>query len=288
MLINRHVYRAEATEDGDDTGGGKADEVVDEKPKDDEPEVSADIIAKAEKMGWTPKDKFRGDPAKWRPADEFVERGENMLPLVQAQVRRQEREINELKQSMRDLGDYHSKTAQREYGRALANLKAQRAEAIKAGDGAAFDAVDEQIDSLKENIKANEQPRGDKPDPEFNDWLSKNKWAEDPKLQAYGLAVADEIKASGTKATGLEMLDLVAKQIKKDFPEKFENPRRTTAAAVEGGAGPRRSTGKSYSDLPAEARAACDRMAKNGYADKPKEMAAFKAEYVKSYFSDQE
>jgi len=37
--------------------------------------ISQDVIDKATKMGWTEKSQFKGDPAKWRPADEFVERG---------------------------------------------------------------------------------------------------------------------------------------------------------------------------------------------------------------------
>ncbi len=43
---------------------------------------------------------------------------------------------------------------------------------------------------------------------------------------------------------------------------------------------------KSYADLPADAKAACDRMAKNGFADKPDEQAKFKAGYVKNYFEE--
>jgi hypothetical protein len=291
MIQNRHfVYRKEADEEGGETGGGKADEIVDENKGDGavkEPEDSPEILAKAEKMGWTPKDQFKGDPAKWRPASEFVERGENMLPIVRAQVKRQEREIADLKAGLRELGEYHNKTQQRAYEQALADLKAQRAEAIKNGDGAAFDEVDDKIDDLKKDIAKNTTKKDDDGvDPAFQEWLSRNAWANDPKLQAYGSAVADELRANGTKAIGVELLDLVTKEVKAKFPEKFENPRRNAAAAVEGGSGPRRGGGKSYADLPADAKAACDRMARNGYSDRPKEMAEFKAQYVKHYFEE--
>lgn len=290
MIRNRHfVYRNEAGDGGEDGGGGKAEEVVDDKTGEGakEPEVSAEVIAKAEKMGWTPKDQFRGDPAKWRPADEFVERGENMLPLVKAQVKRQEREIAELRAGMKELGEYHSKTEQRAYEKALNELRQQRAEAIAKGDGAAFDKVDSAIETLKEDIRGKTTKQADSGvDPAFEEWLGRNAWANDPKLQAYGSAVAEELRANGEKATGTDLLDLVTKQIKKDFPEKFENPRRNAAPSVEGGAGPRKSGGKSYADLPAEARAACERMAKNAYSDNPKGMAEFKANYTKTFFEE--
>lgn len=40
------------------------------------------IVKAAREMGWTPQDKFKGDPEKWVDADEFVRRGENLLPLL--------------------------------------------------------------------------------------------------------------------------------------------------------------------------------------------------------------
>jgi uncharacterized membrane protein YqaE (UPF0057 family) len=76
ILGMRYTYRNEASEDGEQGGG----EVVDAQAEAIEPDQ--EVIDKATKMGWTPKTEFRGDPDKWRPADEFVERGENMLPFV--------------------------------------------------------------------------------------------------------------------------------------------------------------------------------------------------------------
>jgi hypothetical protein len=288
MLRNRYVYRKEA-EEGEDLGGGeeaKAEEKADDKA---EPEVSAEIIAKAEKMGWTPKSEFRGDPAKWRPADEFVERGENMLPLVRAQVRRQEHQIAELNKTVKEFADYASKSEARALEKALLQLRQERADAIAKADGVAFDKVDAEIRDLQKKADAKIAPKNQidgEQEAVFNEWLGRNSWANDPKLQAYGSAIADELRASGETAQGIALLDMVTKRIKKDFPRLSENPRRDTASAVEGGAGPRKTGGKSYADMPADARAACDRMAKNGYADNAKEMAVFKASYVKNYFEE--
>jgi len=287
MINRKFVYRKEA-EEGQDGGGGNAEEEIkdgDKGGESGEPEVSAEIIAKAEKMGWTPKDQFKGDPAKWRPADEFVERGENMLPLLRAQSKRQEREIAELKASMRELGEYHSKTAQREHERALQQLRQERADAIAKGDGVAFDKVDAQIADLRTKVETQQKPQQQSEDPDFKDWLSRNRWGEDPKLQKIGAAIAETMVEDGESARGMALLDLVTAEMKRRYPEKFENPRRNAAPSVEGGSGPRKGGGKTFADMPAEARAACERMAKNGFGGKPEEMAKFKAEYVKNYFT---
>ncbi len=293
MLIHRMIHRfmEEAAGDGDLGGAGgtatgdQGDHYLDDKDEGASAAAAA-VEAEATKMGWTPKDQFKGDPAKWRPADEFVERGKNMLPIVQATVKRQEKQIEELTRTVKDFTEHMTKTEQRAYDRALATLKEQRKEAIAAGDGEAFDKVDEAIADLRKEAdakaaKPKQQEASD--DPIYNEWESRNKWLSDPDMADYAEFAAQKMRKDGEKAIGADFLDLVSKKVKTQFPDKFENPRRAAAASVEGAAPAQRKGGKSYADMPAEARAACDRMAKNGFSD-AKQAAAFKADYTKQYF----
>lgn len=270
-------------------------EVVDEVVDDVVSEVVADEVVeqseveqKALKMGWTPKDQFKGDPSKWRPADEFVERGENMLPIVKARVAQQAKEIQELKDAMKQFGEYHTKTEQRAYDRALTDLREQRAQAIAAADGATFDRVDEQIESLKKELeeknKFAETKQNTDNDPVYVEWLGRNKWATDPAMEKWAYAHGKYLIDIGEAELGIDVFEKITKAAKIKYPEKFENQRRTSAPSVEGGVPKQRTGGKSYADLPADARAACDRMAKNAYSTDEKQAAKFKAEYVKNYF----
>ncbi len=250
-------------------------------------ELSQDIIDEATKMGWTEKSQFKGDPAKWRPADEFVERGKNMLPIVKATVKRQEKEIAELKKTMQQFGEYHNQTEQRAYIKAMQNLKQQRADAIAKGDGVTFDKVDSEIDRLKQEAeKKIVMQDQNEVDPVYEEWKGRNKWVEDPKLEKYAVKMGEYLRETGVTETGNDFLDMVAKKVKAEFPDKFTNSRRENAAAVEGGVPAARKGGKSFSDLPADARAACDRMAKNAYSADEKQREKFKAEYTKNYFSE--
>lgn len=251
--------------------------------------AAAAVEAEAAKMGWTPKDQFKGDPAKWRPADEFVERGKNMLPIVQATVKRQERELAELRNTVQDFASHMSKTEQRAYDRALAELKQQRAAAVAAGDGETFDKVDDAITDLRKEAEAKAAkaaPAKADDDPVYTEWEGRNTWLKDPKMSAFGTAAANYLRSTGETAEGAEFLELVTKEVKAKFPDKFTNPRRDAAPAVEGAAPAARKGGKSYADMPADARAACDRMAKNGYGSDAKAMSEFKASYVKQYFEE--
>jgi hypothetical protein len=56
-----------------------------------------------------------------------------------------------------------------------------------------------------------------------------------------------------------KQLEAVADQIRKEFPHKFENPRRREPAAVEGGGAQRGKGAKGWADLPPEAKAAGER-----------------------------
>jgi len=295
MLTLRKFYVLRAPADGEGAESGGAAVAEDQNTTVEAGDKGVDeaqqqIEARARAMGWTPKDEFKGDPAKWRDAGEFVERGENLLPLVKAQNKRLEREVAELKQTTREMGDYLSKTEQRAYDRALADLKQQRKEALAAGDGDAFEKADEQIKTVEreaaEKAAKRAEKKDDGPDPVYAEWESRNAWLKDTELSEYAEFAAQKLRASGEKATGAEFLDMVAERVKKQFPAKFTNPRRETAQAVEGAAPAARRGGKSYADMPAEARAACDRMAKNGFGGDEKAMAKFKADYVKQYFDE--
>lgn len=251
--------------------------------------AAAAVEAEAAKMGWTPKEQFKGDPAKWRPADEFVERGKNMLPIVQATVKRQATQIEELTRTVQDFASHMSKTEQRAYDRALVDLKAQRAAAIAAGDGETFDKIDDAIVDLRKEAEAKAAKAapaakvGD--DPVYEEWEGRNTWLKDPKMSAFGTAAANYLRSTGETAQGAEFLELVTKEVKAKFPDKFTNPRREAAPAVEGAAPAARKGGKGYADMPADARAACDRMAKNGFSD-AKQAADFKASFTKQYFEE--
>lgn len=299
MLILRKFFALRTPADGEGAEPGGAAAVDNQNPGGtadagggaDADEAQQQIEARARSMGWTSKEEFKGDPAKWRDAGEFVERGESLLPLVKAQNKKLEREVAELKQTTKEFAEHLSKTEQRAYDRAIADLKQQRKEALAAGDGEAFEKADEAMDQLKRDAAAKAAKSAEKKDdggadPVYTEWESRNAWLKDAELSDYAEFAAQKLRAGGERATGAEFLDLVAKKVKDQFPAKFTNPRRESAQAVEGATPAARRGGKTYADMPAEARAACDRMAKNGFTGDDKAQAKFKADYVKQYFEE--
>jgi hypothetical protein len=296
MLILRKFFILRAPADGDGAEPGGASAADNANPggnantgiDDGDDKGQEQVEARARAMGWTPKDEFKGDPAKWREAGEFVERGEREIPLLRAQNKRLEARIGELSTTVKEFADHLSKTEQRAYDRAITDLKQQRKEAIAAGDGDAFDKVDDEIKKIEREVATKAAKHADKKDdggadPVYAEWESRNTWLKESEFAEFA---AQKLRAGGEKASGAEFLDLVAEKVKKQFPAKFTNPRRETAQAVEGAAPASRRGGKTYADMPAEARAACERMAKNGFAGNVEAAKQFKEQYVKQYFEE--
>ena len=86
------------------------------------------------------------------------------------------------------------------------------------------------------------------------------------------------IAADNPSLKGKPFLKEVERQLKEEFPHKFQNQRQNAPAAVHGGEskGGAKPNGKGYRDLPPEAKQMCDSFVKQGLLTKE--------QYVKDFF----
>jgi hypothetical protein len=200
-----------------------------DQPQDQQPQLTA-VEQKAMESGWVPQEEWDGDPEQWRPAKEFLDRGE-----LFKKIEDQNRTIKEFKRALDDLKGHHAKTRETEYARALAALKQQKQSALEEGDAATVIKIDDQIDLVKEEQSRMKQEPQDTPqlNPEFVEWVDKNKWYETSQpMRAYADALGRDLAYKGLAPS--EVLREVEKQIKMEFPHKFTNPNRNKPGAVEG------------------------------------------------------
>lgn len=261
-----------------------------------------DIEQEAAALGWVPKDQFRGDPEKWTDAETFVRRGHEIMPILRknnekltATVENLTGEVLTLKESLKaaqeamiEFKKHHDETEARAYQRAIEDLKAKRKEARAEGDHELADEIGDKIDELNANApKEITKPVAPVPaptpaqpnlDPEYARWEKDNEaWLKDSEKAAYAQSIAQYIRAT-SKLVGRAFLDKVTEEVEK----RFATPH---TSRVEGTGAAPRTGGKTYADLPAEARTACDRMAaklvgpNRAFAD----IEAWRKSYVKSY-----
>lgn len=257
------------------------EEAIIDAPESNEPTVED----RAREMGWRPQEEFKGPEGKWVDAETFVKRGEEILPIVKAQAKKDREaldaakaEIAEMKRTFSDFKKYHSQTEQRALQRARQELERELAEAVEAKDFASVRSITQDIADLSKDVRTDDQGNPyDTPDhaKALNQWQGENPWfGSDQVMTGAANAIANELEAKGVK--GAEQLAEVAKRIRAEFPHKFENERRQRPAAVEGASPPRKAA-KGWADLPPEAKAFAEKMVKQGLITRE--------QYAKDYFS---
>lgn len=246
-------------------------------------EQSEPVETKAQRLGWRPKEEFKGDETKWIDAAEFVKRGEEILPFVQANNKALERSLTEankqiakLQTTFKEFGEHHTKTVKAQYERALNDLKAEQAQAAAAGDVEAVQRTTEAIVDLGKEVRTDAPDLGaDEAKRAHAKFTADNPWfGTDKVMTAAARAIGDQLVEEGVTDPD-EQIAEIAKRVKAEFPHKFENPNRRLPGAVEGGTPARRTAGKTFSDLPAEAKATALRFEKAGIMKRD--------EYVKDY-----
>ena len=247
------------------------EEPAEEEPKD---ESTPEEVASARNMGWIPKEQFKGDASKWRPAKEYLARGREMLPIVLQRNRKLESDIEELKKGQKEFIDFTRKAAKRDAEAKIAELQAEKDAAFDSGDKEAFAKAEKQIAEVERSAVAPAEIEVSPHKTEVDEWFAENKWYQtDKKMAVFADKMADFIKAetemeTGKPLLGKPLLERVKAEVEKRFPERFSNPERNRAAAVaaaggnSAGGGGRK--GRGFSDLPVESQRACSNMVKQG------------------------
>lgn len=233
-------------------------------------------------QGWKPKEDFvaeGGNESDWRPAKEFVDRGELFSKIEEVK-----RENRNLKKTMQLFREHHEKVAKVEYDRALDTLKQQKKAALIDGDADRVIEIDSQIletrDAQKQAsmIQAAQEEQAPVVNPAFQAWVERNSWySYDPEMKAF----ADNFgTAYARQNPGLQpdkVLQEVERRVKKAYSEKFTNPRKEDAPAVEaGGKSPRASRAASI-DLSEDEQRAMKRFVRAGAMTEEQYIAEIKA-----------
>lgn len=191
------------------------------------------IEVEAREQGWKPKEEYEGDPAKWRPAKEFVERGE-----LFGKIDHMGKELKETRKALKMLQDHHTKVRETEYNRALTELKALQKKHLEEGNSDGYLETTELLTDLKAEQKAREvvqQNAPNQPDPRFINWVSANKWYEkDAEMRKYADTLGAGYAASNPGIDPEEVLQYVTKEVRTRFSTKFVNPNREKPSTVEG------------------------------------------------------
>jgi hypothetical protein len=271
--------------------------------------VAPEVQQAAEKMGWIPPSRFRGDPERFVDADIYIKRGEEVLPIVKEQNKRLHNELDALKvessktqaalkaatDAIAQIEERHTVDTQKAVEAARRQVKAQLSAASEAGD---HDGVAELTDQLTQlNVvapvkaaePARQEPAAFVPPPELQEWNAENPWfGTNKRKTALALAVAQELREAGETAVGRPFFEKVAAEVDKELGVQQPRGDKVEGARNGGDGAPRGSNGKGYASLPADAKQACDAEARRfaGEGKKYKTVNDWRARYAEIYFAE--
>jgi len=259
-------------------------------------EVDQQIVEKAQRMGWIPPEQFKGSKDNFVPADKFVQRAEEMMPIMKTQLNKYDEKVQKYESEIMGLKstlDAQKKTteklvkmsktiSERAYEQAKKDLVKQQAQAVSDGDVEKWQALEDQKDKLEKPDPIEMEKEPVQQNPVFDQWHQGNDWyLKDSDMTIWANGYAQQIQTQSPTMPYDQVLKTVETKAKEVFSNKFENPSRQQPPAVDSGSGSAdvKPNKKTYNSLPADAKAACENVVEQGLMTKE--------EYVKEYFSEE-
>lgn len=252
-------------------------------------------------QGWRPKEDFikaGGDPAAWKDAGWWMDRGE--LLGQQAQLRKELKTIKDAFINMtKQSRDAYVKGQQD----ILNNMKIAKREAMKNQDFDTVADLDEKIEQQQVVVQTVEQQakqpivsqeeRSVENSAVYQNWLRDNPWyTNDEELHAFAnstLAVRiNKLKQNGETTSVEEALQYVSERIRTAFPDKFGGPRKVASPNIGGrsnqsSGGNTSSTSNSVDDRFNKIVSGMDIDTRKAVLDMVRSKVISKKEYVENY-----
>jgi hypothetical protein len=266
------------------------------------------IEQEARTLGWVPAEDFKGDPNRWVDAETLVERGHTVMPILrknnerlESLVKQQSEELNKMKslfsasqESITELQKVHADATKAAVAKARAEVMSELKEAKRDGDVDREIALTEELQELKTRqveidkpAPAPTQQQQQQVHPEFQAWMDENPWfGTDTRKTQKAMGIAQILRADpeNDNLTQRAFFDRVMAEMEgrtRPAADKVGGARPTGTGGGGGTAG-----GKSFADLPADAKAACENQGRKlvGEGRAFKDMAAWRSYYTNLYF----
>jgi hypothetical protein len=253
----------------------------------------SNVEEQARAMGWVDKGEFKGDPDKWRPAEEFLERGKNILPILTERYDALEQKFNSVSdklekttQNLTRFAEFHKGTYKRAYDNAKRKIEAKLAEAEQTGDLDAYKRGRDELENLeREQAKIVDDGQvADKnsPPPEYHDFAKANNWyGKDVAMTVFTDAMATQLQGNPNIHNNVEFYAELERLAREHFPHKFQDPNSQSVELGGGeGSGDGNKGNKKWGDLP--------RVAQDTYLREFSDIPGFtKEQYAKDYFEQE-
>ena len=175
-----------------------------------------------------------------------------------------------MKESFKEFSEFHRQTEERVYQKALKEIDQRKLAAVETADTIEYQNAElERVELEKSKPVSKVEKQTELP--EMEEFRKANAWyGSDEELtkEADGLGIA----YAKQNIPYPKILEKVQATIKNLHPEKFTNIKRDSVSSVESVSSetglPEKGNSHAYENLPAEAKAQCDKWIKSGLLTK--------------------
>jgi hypothetical protein len=233
------------------------------------------VEGEARRLGWKPKEEWRGDTSRWTDAATFVERAtirRETVAELEARLAAKDREMAERLERIERANAAALKAARE-------RVLAEQRQAVEVGDVAKWEQLDRQraeFDAVPAKPADEPKSAAQQMPAETQEWMRRNTWfTDDDVMRAAAIALAD--KAAKTGAGVQAQLAYVDAEMAKRFPQVRPAARSGAPAVDPGGFAGARPRAKGWDDIPAEDRKAARMFIEDG--------TLTKEQYAKDYWA---
>lgn len=225
-----------------------------------------EIVSKAIEMGWKPLEQFEGPALNWKGAGAFVKDAE-----LFAALKSQSGKISELNAALNDIKGFISKSEEAGYRRALEEVERQRHEAAQMFDIDALNKANDEylkIQNQMANYQATHvtpvQKSADEAAFEARniDWYN-DLTPDNSRMKNEAILLSQALAQTQPNLTPAEHISVLESKIKKLYPERFVNSRKSEPSAVESNS-PKSKNANQNAHLSPEILATANRYVKLG------------------------
>lgn len=263
--------RRDVAADHDEAGAAPDVSAADGRAEGADPQIEEN----ARLMGWVPENEFKGSKDEWISAEEFIERGERVLPILRANNRRlredlvhRDHELDSIKSQLGEtnkilgvLRKGYEESQKHAIEEATKDLRSQLIEAKKAGDVDLEMDIQDQLDELKDKkptplVKDETQSTPSTPalDPDFVSWQKDNTWfggtsRDDQRKTQDIIWIGEDLRKAGDRTTGRAFIEKCL--------DTYNQQHRSVSKVDGGGRGSSSFGPRKFSSLSQAAKDAC-------------------------------
>lgn len=237
-------------------------------------------------QGWVPQDEWDGPSDKWVDAETFVERGRERNSVLKNENDALRRELREFRGELKRKFATLEAAERRGYEAALAELESRRLQAVEDWDITSFGKIDRELEQMKKDVAPPGEDLAKRAEVAYLDFRETNTWYDRANLASaseteqearlFADRLADKWVKDGRhqELSPEDFYAEIASEAKKKFPAL--GLRKRAVSDVSAPTAPRGPRGRTFADLPADAKAMAEKLVKKG-------IVKSKDEYAKNY-----